>query len=104
VNRSVPSPTNWPEDGRKKKLRAMKSGLRAIDRGTTYDVPGNLQKLVHEINNGKKDRVTDVVLALRSVRNGKPVIRTLYTGKSDMATLHFMAQYLVRDTIAGGEE
>lgn len=96
MNKSVPSATNWPEDPRR---RAKRSGIRAIDQGTSYDVPGKLRHLVHQIETGKHGRVTDVVLAIRGIQHGKIFIRLFYTGSSDMATLSQMIDYLKKDSM-----
>lgn len=97
MNRTVPGPTNWPDQ----KPRPRRGGLRAIDKGTLYDVSGKLRLVVHQIESGEYGEVTDVVLALRYVRQGQAGIRTIYTGKNDMGTLNLMADYLKRDMVGG---
>jgi hypothetical protein len=75
------------------------SKIRAIDQGTLYDVPGKLRRLVREIEKGDLGRVTDVVNAVRIVKDGKVSIRTMYTGTSDMPTLKFMVDRLGKELI-----
>jgi hypothetical protein len=99
LNKTVPSPTNWPDDPRARKLRAKKSGIRAIDQGTSYDVSGRLRRLIHQIEDGKHGHVTDIVLAIRCITGDGIRIRTIYTGSSEMARLGQMIDYLKKDTI-----
>ena len=57
--------------------------------------------MVREIEDGKQGRVTDVVLALRCVTDQGIQIRTIYTGRSDMATLGQMIDYLKKEAVGG---
>jgi hypothetical protein len=51
------------EAEKKAKLRRT-SKLRAIDRGNVYDITGKLRRLIHQIENGKHGKVTDVIAAI----------------------------------------
>ncbi|MGA9668396.1 MAG: hypothetical protein WBQ94_04265 [Terracidiphilus sp.] len=74
------------------------SKLRAIDKGTCYDIPGKLRRVVHEIESGKHGEVTDVILAIRCVRkNSRVALTSIFTGKSQPEILHYMATYLVKE-------
>lgn len=96
-NPSVPNAKNWPEQKKPKR-----GGIRAIDQGTNYDVPGKLRRLVHQIEKGEHGIATDVVCAVRYVGlNGKIGIRTMYTGKNTTADLNLMVDYLKRDIVGG---
>jgi hypothetical protein len=93
MNRTVPNAKNWPE---KKK----RGGLRAIDKGTSnYDVTGRLRRLVHQIESGKHGEVTDVVLAIRSINDGRTGVKPMYLGTSQLEVLHFMACVIAKDIL-----
>lgn len=93
MNKTVPNGKNWPPE----KPRGKRGGLRAIDAGTSYDVPGKMRRMVHKIEDGEFGRVTDVVCAVRCIKDGKITIRTMYTGKNSMGELLQMAEYLKKD-------
>jgi hypothetical protein len=75
------------------------SKLRPIDAGTSYDATGKLRRLIHKIEKGEYGHVTNMVCAIRTIENGRAGIRTVYTGKSTMDTLHFMASRLAKEMI-----
>jgi hypothetical protein len=87
-NSSVPSPTNWPEEKRKKK----RGGLRAIDAGTRYDISGQLRKLAREIERGEIGAATDFVGAIRTSGEGLngTKIRAFHWGTGTIETAHYM--------------
>ena len=74
------------------------SKLRPIDKGNIYDVTGKLRKLVHEIESGKHGDVTDVVCAIRVIKQNKAAIHSIFLGKSQPEVLHYMACRLEKET------
>jgi hypothetical protein len=92
VNTTVPSPTNWPEDSQKKR-RASK--LRAIDKGTPYDVPGRLKKWAREIEKGKMGYVTDYLLVVRAIKDGQTALEHFCGGTGTAENYLYMAQAAV---------
>ena len=98
MNTTVPNAKNWPDDRRGKLLAAKRSGLRAIDKGTSYDIPGKLRRLTHEIENGKHGDVRGIVLGLLCEKDGKLKMNDIFCGKASMAELHLLAAYLEKET------
>jgi hypothetical protein len=92
VNKTVPSPTNWPE----KKPAAKPGGLRAIDQGTGYDVSGRLRRRVREIESGKYGRITDSVLLLRSIKDGEVIFTEFCNGLGTQETYFYMAHWALK--------
>jgi hypothetical protein len=70
--------------------KVKSSRLRAIDKGTSYDVPGRMKRLARSIERGEFGEVTDVVCVVRSKNQGEIELRPYFYGKSDTANLHFM--------------
>ena len=87
MNKTVPSPTNWPEEKRKSK----RGGIRAIDKGTPYDVPGRLKKWAREIESGKLGRATDFLMVVRVVRDDGVAYEHFSNGISTIETYAYMA-------------
>jgi hypothetical protein len=96
---NVPTARLCDTEAEKKARLRRGSKLRPIDRGTYYDVPGKLRRLVHEIESGRHGEVTDVVAALRSIKNNKAGIQTIFLGSSQPEVLHYMASRLERETL-----
>lgn len=61
--------------------------LRAIDRGTIYDVEGSLRKRIRGLRDGEDGDVTDAVLLLRN-RDGK--VTSFHFGPGGRERAHFM--------------
>ncbi len=99
MNKTVPTGRlcDTPAEKSAKLRRGAK--LRPIDKGNVYDISGRLRKLVHEIESGKHGEVTDCVIAIRKVENGRTALRTAYYGKSQPEVLHYMACMLERETL-----
>lgn len=95
---TVPTGRLCDTEAEKNARLRRESKLRVINRGTLYDIPGKLRKLVHEIENGKHGEVTDIVLALRTVREKRTAIETMFTGTSQPEVLHYMACHLEKET------
>jgi hypothetical protein len=95
---TVPTGRLCDTDAEKNARLRRGSKLRSINKGTIYDVSGKLRKIVHEIESGKHGDVTDVVLALRCVRDKKPCIHTIFCGTSQPEVLHYMACRLEKET------
>ena len=98
MNTSVP--TGRLCDTAAEKNARLRRGLklRPIDKGNIYDITGKLRRLVHEIESGKHGDVTDVIAAIRSVKESKCGIQTIFYGKSQPEVLHYMACRLEKDT------
>ena len=90
-NSSVPSPRNWPEEKRKKK----RGGLRAIDAGSRYDVPGQLRKLARQIERGEHGRVTDVAGAVRGIFPDGVYSFGFHAGTGDVEVVTYMPRRYV---------
>jgi hypothetical protein len=82
-----------------KKARLRRgSKLRPINKGSVYDVTGKLRKMVHEIENGKFGEVTDVIAAVRCIKDKKTSVQTMFLGTSQPEILHYMACRLEKET------
>jgi hypothetical protein len=82
-----------------KKARLRRgSKLRPINKGSVYDVTGKLRKLVHEIESGKHGDVTDVIAAIRCVKDKRTDVQTIFLGTSQPEVLHYMASRLEKET------
>lgn len=68
-------------------LAVKKSGIRAIDRGTVYDLTGKLRWLTRDIESGKHGHITDVVIISRAA-NGS--IGSFYFGNEPRERAHYM--------------
>lgn len=97
MNRTVPTANLSETEAEKNKRLRRGSKLRAIDKGTCYDVPGKLRRLVHEIESGKHGDVTDVVVAIRCIKNNKASLNSIFTGKSQPEVLQYMARFLAKE-------
>lgn len=95
---TVPTGRLCDTEAEKKARLRRTSKLRPINKGNSYDISGKLRKLVHEIESGKHGDVTDVILAVRSVKNSQPGIRTAFWGFSQPEVLHYMACRLEKET------
>jgi hypothetical protein len=69
-----------------KQTLKKKHGIRAIDQGTLYDIPGKLQ---HAARNLARDRhdLTDVVLL---ERRSDGSMRSFHWGRGGQSTAHWM--------------
>jgi hypothetical protein len=56
--------------------------LRQIDKGNCYDITRRMRKLIHEIESGKHGEVTDVVIAVRKIQDGRTAVRKRARWKS----------------------
>lgn len=98
MNTSVPTGRLCDTAAEKNARLRRGSKLRPIDKGNVYDITGKLRRLVHEIESGKHGKVTDVITAIRHVKDGKLGIKTIYYGTSQPEVLHYMACRLEKDT------
>ena len=94
MNRTVPSPSNWPDNEVRKRLAVKKSGIRAIDKGTCYDVPGKLRKLAREIEKGKHGEVRGAIVGVICVKQANLEVQHITVGHCAMAELHMLASFL----------
>lgn len=88
MNKTVPSPTNWPEQKPAKK----RGGIRVINEGTPYDVPGRLKKWAREIESGKMGRVTDYLLVVRCIKEDEISFEHFLGGTGTPETYMYMAR------------
>jgi hypothetical protein len=95
---TVPTGRLCDTEAEKKARLRRGSKLRPINKGNVYDVTGKLRRLVHEIESGKLGEVTDVVAAIRCIRDKKTSVQTIFTGTSQPEILHYMACRLERET------
>lgn len=66
--------------------------LRAIDKGTRYDVTGCLRKFIRRIENGELKNVTDVLVVARRIEglNGRKEITFHHYGSASTEEIHWM--------------
>lgn len=76
-----------------------KSGIRAIDRGTSYDVSGRVRRLMRSVEAGNFGRVTDAVVILRGIKDGKVNAQPFFYGVSETEVLHFMASRAAKECL-----
>jgi len=98
MNKTVPSPTNWPDQGTGARLAVKKSGIRAIDKGTSYDVSGKLRKLAREIEKGDHDEVRGALVGIISQKDGKMRANYISCGRCSISELNMLADYLAKRT------
>ena len=98
MNKSVPSPTNWPDQKSDTRLAVKKSGIRAIDKGTNYDVPGKLRKLAREIEKGVHDEVRGTLVGIISQKDGIMHANYIAAGCCSIFELNTLADFLVKRT------
>lgn len=78
-------PTSNPDETRVKAKKA--GGLRAIDQGTIYDVPGKMKNLARSIERGEEGTITDAVIV---IRNANGSIGTFQFGPGNRERSHHM--------------
>jgi hypothetical protein len=94
----VPTARLCDTEAEKKARLRRGSKLRPINKGSVYDVTGKLRKMVHEIESGKLGEVTDVIAAIRCVKDKKVNIQTIFLGTSQPEILHYMSCRLEKET------
>lgn len=69
-----------------------KAKLRAIDRGTRYDVTGNLRRFVRRIESGDLQDATDVLVIARCHRppDGRKRVEIHHFGSATIEEMHWM--------------
>jgi hypothetical protein len=68
-----------------------RSGIRAIDQGTRYDVIGSIKQLEREIERGEHGEISDVVVLILEKRNNRsPAVQFRHFGTASFPTLHYM--------------
>lgn len=67
----------------------MPAKLRAIDKGTVYDVTGRMRSLVRRIESGEI-RATDVIIVTHDAEKGYTGITTHHYGPSSVEKSHWM--------------
>ena len=87
MNKTVPSPTNWPEQ----KPKAKRGQIRAINVNTPYDVPGRLKKWARQIERGELGRATDYLLVVRCVKDDGTHFEHFWGGTGTAETYLYMA-------------
>jgi hypothetical protein len=71
-----------------------KAGIRAIDQGTAYDVPGGLKALARAIERGDYGRVTDIGIVVRSFKNRTLHMFPQHIGTGTSSDFMHMAEVL----------
>ena len=89
MNKTVPSPTNWPE-----KKRASK--LRVIDQGTRYDPTGRMIKWARELRSGANGRCTDVLIVARCLTLDGVAYEHFMNGTGEREVTSAMAQAVLK--------
>jgi len=98
MNKTVPSPKNWPDSKNGARLVMKKSGIRAIDKGTSYDVPGKLRRLAHEIKKGFHGEVRGAIVGILTQADGGMRANYISCGLCSISELNMLANYLVEET------
>lgn len=80
-------PNSNPNETRGQTAGKKKAKLRAIDRGTVYDVPGEMKALARSIDRGEHGEVTDCVVI---VRNSDGHIGSFNYGRGNRERAHHM--------------
>jgi len=91
MNKTVPSPTNWPEQKRRKP-----GGIRAIDKGTSYDVAGKLRHILRALEKGDHGEVRGVAATFICGRGERVVYHHANYGMASAAERKDAARSLVR--------
>jgi hypothetical protein len=69
----------------------VKSKLRVIDRGTRYDVTGNIRRLVRQMESGEVKPRDVVILTTQTIRNNASATVTMHHfGKGSTEDVHWM--------------
>lgn len=84
---NIPSPSMAYRQEKLKTALKAKRGIRAIDRGTIYDVSGQLRGLARDIDKGDEGAITDAVCIIRR-ENGS--VGSFHWGGSGRAIAHHM--------------
>jgi hypothetical protein len=71
----------------KAQLKVKRSGIRAIDQGTLYDIPGMLRRYAREIEHGRHGEVRNAILILAKSNNQ---LDSFHLGKDDRIRSHWM--------------
>ncbi len=71
----------------KERLKAKRSSIRAIDKGTLYDVPGKLRKMARAIERGEHGDVRNGIVILAKTNNQ---CDSFMLGKGDRVYAHWM--------------
>lgn len=75
-----------------------KAKLRAIDRGTRYDVTGSLKRIARQIERGEHGDVRDVVVIYRSMLgHGAQRVNTYHFGTGDFAQALLLVESAKKD-------
>lgn len=82
-------------------MTTKKKTLRAIDRGTVYDIAGKLKNLARSIESGEIVCATDAIVVVRCGHDGKDY-RTFGFGQGDPAEQHLMASVFAARMLSGG--
>lgn len=99
MNKTVPTARLCDTEAEKSAKLRRGAKLRPINKGNAYDISGRLRRLIRQIESGKHGEVTDVVLALRSIKESKSQVITAYYGFSQPEVLHYMASKLEKEVM-----
>jgi hypothetical protein len=78
------------EDKLEKRKKVYRSGLRAINRGTRYDIHGKLLRIARDIEHGKLGDVRDVVVIIKRVSVDATMTSTHHIGTGTIADVSMM--------------
>lgn len=81
-----------PEQLAAQKQKIKKSGLRAIDAGTRYDITGNLRRLARAIEQGEYGSVHHVMVGVSTT--GPNTVTTLGLGVMNLADANFTVEMM----------
>lgn len=74
-------------------MKKLKS-IRAVDRGTVYDIPGKLKNLARSIESGQMEDVTECIVITKGGKDGRDY-RTFGFGQGNAAEQHLMGSVFV---------
>jgi hypothetical protein len=76
----------------KERLKAKRSSIRAIDKGTLYDIPGRLRHYARAIESGEMGDVRNAVLIISAFPDSTSSrqIRSFALGSDDRTEMHWM--------------
>lgn len=80
-------------------LQVKKSGIRAIDRGTRYDVSGKLRAMARAIEAGKYGDVKHAVLGVTYAQNNDIYTVTQAWGSDDMPAIGYTVDRMKKWTM-----
>lgn len=90
MNKTIPTAKLCDTEAERKKKMLRTSRLRPIDRGTYYDVTGEMRKLLREIEHGEWGHVTDVSMVMRYIKDDSVRIASRHSGTGTIEIYSYM--------------